>query len=145
MSARLPSLKHPAPIRRMVEGSSIRVNRRPEKRPSSSSVTRLGLIQRFKGGEGAEPALDRLGGASWSSGKEKVRKAIEKIAADLVEMYAYRKVAKGFRYDPPGELYHEFEATFGFEETPDQARAIEDVLADMDKSEPMPRQPCRRA
>ena len=105
-------------------------------------VDRLGLIQRFKGGEGAEPALDRLGGASWSSGKEKVRKAIEKIAADLVEMYAYRKVAKGFRYDPPGELYHEFEATFGFEETPDQARAIEDVLADMDKSEPMDRLVC---
>ena len=105
-------------------------------------VDRLGLIQRFKGGEGAEPALDRLGGASWSSGKEKVRKAIEKIAADLVEMYAYRKVAKGFRYDPPGELYHEFEATFGFEETPDQARAIEDVLSDMDKSEPMDRLVC---
>ena len=105
-------------------------------------VDRLGLIQRFKGGEGAEPALDRPSGASWSSGKEKVRKAIEKIAADLVEMYAYRKVAKGFRYDPPGELYHEFEATFGFEETPDQARAIEDVLADMDKSEPMDRLVC---
>ena len=91
----------------------------------------MGLIQRFKGSEGVEPALDRLGGTGWTSGKEKARKAIEKIAADLVEMYAYRKVTKGFRYDPPGELYHEFEATFGFEETPDQAKAIQDVLDDM--------------
>ena len=74
--------------------------------------------------------------------KEKARKAIEKIAADLVEMYAYRKVAKGFRYDPPGELYHEFEATFGFEETPDQAKAIQDVLDDMDRGEPMDRLIC---
>ncbi len=103
---------------------------------------RLGLIQRFKGTEGVEPALDRLGGAAWVVGKEKARKAIEKIAADLVEMYAYRKVTKGFRYDPPGELYHEFEATFGFEETPDQAKAIQDVLDDMDKSSPMDRLVC---
>ena len=57
-------------------------------------------------------------------------------------MYAYRKVAKGFRYDPPGELYHEFEATFGFEETPDQAKAIQDVLDDMDRGEPMDRLIC---
>lgn len=103
---------------------------------------RLSLIQRFKGGDGMEPPLDRLGGTSWSSGKEKARKAIEKIAADLVEMYAYRKVTKGFRYDPPGELYREFEATFGFEETPDQAKAIQDVLDDMDKPEPMDRLVC---
>ncbi|HJA78471.1 MAG TPA: transcription-repair coupling factor [Candidatus Desulfovibrio intestinavium] len=105
-------------------------------------VDRLGLVQRFKGGDGAEPALDKLGGTGWTSGREKARKAIERIAADLVEMYAYRKVAKGFRYDPPGELYREFEATFGFEETPDQAAAIQDVLDDMDKAEPMDRLVC---
>ncbi|MEG2172023.1 MAG: transcription-repair coupling factor [Desulfovibrionaceae bacterium] len=103
---------------------------------------RLSLIQRFKGADGADPALDRLGGSTWLTGKEKTRKAIEQIAADLVEMYAYRKVAKGFRYDPPGELYHEFEATFGFDETPDQAQAIQDVLDDMDKNEPMDRLVC---
>ncbi len=105
-------------------------------------VDRLSLVQRFKGGDGAEPALDKLGGSAWAGGREKARKAIEKIAADLVEMYAYRKVAKGFRYDPPGELYREFEATFGFEETLDQARAIQDVLDDMDKPEPMDRLVC---
>ena len=105
-------------------------------------VDRLDLVQRFRGTEGTAPPLDRLGGTAWTSGKEKVRKAIEKIAADLVEMYAYRKVAKGFHYGPPDDLYHEFEATFGFEETPDQARAIHDVLADMDRNEPMDRLIC---
>ncbi len=102
---------------------------------------RLGLIQLFKGGDG-EPTLDRLGGTNWQSSKEKARKAIEQIAADLVEMYAFRKVAKGFRYNPPDELYAEFEATFGFEETPDQAKAIQDVLNDMEKPQPMDRLVC---
>ncbi|MDR0339757.1 MAG: transcription-repair coupling factor [Desulfovibrio sp.] len=105
-------------------------------------VDRLSLIQRFKSGEGVSPATDRLGGVQWAAGKEKARKAIEKIAADLVEMYALRKVVKGFRYGPVSELYREFEASFGFEETPDQARAIEDVLADMEKPEPMDRLVC---
>lgn len=105
-------------------------------------VDRLGLIQRFRGQEGFVPVLDKLGGQAWNAGKEKARKAIEKIAADLVETYAYRKVAKGYRYDPPGELYHEFEATFGFEETPDQARAIGEVLGDMEKDAPMDRLIC---
>ncbi len=103
---------------------------------------RLALIQRFKGGDGVDPALDKLGGSLWQSSKDKARKAIEKIAADLVEMYALRKVTKGFSYGPPDELYREFEATFGFEETPDQAKAIQDVLDDMAKSEPMDRLVC---
>jgi transcription-repair coupling factor (superfamily II helicase) len=103
---------------------------------------KIGLIQRFKGTEGSEPALDRLGGSGWISGKEKARKAIEKIAADLVEMYAWRKVAKGWHYGPPDELYNEFESTFGFEETPDQAKTISEVLADMEKPEPMDRLVC---
>ncbi len=102
---------------------------------------RLGLVQLFKGGD-AEPPLDKLGGGNWQSSKEKARKAIEQIAADLVEMYAFRKVAKGFQYNAPDELYAEFEATFGFEETPDQAKAIQDVLDDMEKPQPMDRLVC---
>lgn len=105
-------------------------------------VDRLSLIQRFKSTDEAPPAPDRLGGGLWASSKEKARKAIEKIAADLVEMYALRKVVKGFRYTPVSEMYREFEASFGFEETPDQARAIEDVLADMEKPAPMDRLVC---
>jgi len=105
-------------------------------------VDRLALVQRYKGGSDTQPALDRLGGAGWIASKEKARKAIEKIAADLMDIYAYRKITKGFRYDPPGELYREFEASFGFEETPDQSKAIQDVLDDMEKSEPMDRLVC---
>ncbi|MCR4667315.1 MAG: transcription-repair coupling factor [Desulfovibrio sp.] len=101
----------------------------------------LSLIQRYKS-DGADPPLDRLGGTGWKSSRDKARKAIEKIAADLVEMYAYRKVAKGFSYGPLNDLYHEFEATFDYEETPDQARAIQDVLDDMAKDTPMDRLVC---
>lgn len=105
-------------------------------------VDRLSLIQKFKGQEGLIPSVDRLGTQNWINGRERVKKAIEQIAQDLVEMYAYRKVAKSFHYDPPGEIYHEFEATFNFEETPDQARTIQEVLADMEKNEPMDRLVC---
>ena len=105
-------------------------------------VDRMALVQRYKAPDGAEAAPDRLGSSQWFSSKEKARKAIEKIAGDLVEMYAYRKVAKGFTYHPVSEMYREFEASFGFEETPDQGRAIQDVLRDMEKQEPMDRLVC---
>lgn len=105
-------------------------------------VDRMNVVQRYKSVDSANPALDRLGGSNWSSSKEKARKAIEKIAEDLVEMYAWRKVAKGFTYSPLGEMYKDFEASFGFEETPDQARAIQEVLADMEKTVPMDRLVC---
>ncbi|MFW6324552.1 MAG: transcription-repair coupling factor, partial [Desulfovibrionales bacterium] len=105
-------------------------------------VDRLGLVQKYKGPEGVEPALDKLGGVRWKNTKERVRKAIEKIAQDLVAMYAFRKVAKGYSYSPVSEMFREFEASFGFEETPDQAHAIAEVLRDMDQPEPMDRLVC---
>lgn len=106
-------------------------------------VDRLNLVQRFKGPEGAKaPALDKLGGVRWAKTTAKVRKAIEKIAHELVEMYAFRRVAKGFGYGPLDEMYAEFEASFGFEETPDQDKAVADVFRDMEKSEPMDRLVC---
>ncbi len=106
-------------------------------------VDRLDLVQRFRSTEGsAVPSLDRLGTVAWSNCRDRARKAVEKIAADLIEMYAYRKVAKGYHYAPCDEIYHEFEASFPYEETPDQAKAIEDVLGDMDKNVPMDRLVC---
>lgn len=105
-------------------------------------VDRLKLVQRYKGPEGMAPALDQMGGSRWKRTTERVRKAIEKIAHDLVEMYAFRKVAKGFGYGPLDEMYRDFEATFGFEETPDQARAVRDVFRDMESVEPMDRLVC---
>ncbi len=105
-------------------------------------VDRLGQVQRYKGPDGAAPALDRLGSAAWSKARERTRQSIAKIARDLVEMYAFRKITKGFEYNPISELYWEFEASFGFEETRDQEKAIADVLADMEKPEPMDRLVC---
>lgn len=105
-------------------------------------VDRFALVQKFKGPEGTAPSLDRLGGTGWTKTKDRVRKAIEKIAKDLVDMYAYRKVAKGYSYGPAGEFFREFEATFGFEETQDQEQAIRDVMDDMEKPEPMDRLIC---
>jgi transcription-repair coupling factor (superfamily II helicase) len=86
--------------------------------------------------------LDRLGGGQWTKTKERARQAIEKIAQDLVEIYAYRRIAKGYAYSPMNEMYRDFEASFGYEETPDQSRAIDDVLADMDLPQPMDRLVC---
>lgn len=105
-------------------------------------VDRLGQVQRYKGPEGATPALDRLGGTAWTRARERTRQSVAKIARDLVEMYAFRKIAKGFTYHPLSELYWEFEAGFGFEATRDQEKAIADVLADMERSEPMDRLVC---
>lgn len=105
-------------------------------------VDRLNLVQRYKGQEDANPALDRLGGGQWAKTKERARKAIEKIAQDLVEIYAYRRIAKGYAYGPTNEMYRDFEASFGFEETPDQSRAIDEVFTDMDLPQPMDRLVC---
>jgi transcription-repair coupling factor (superfamily II helicase) len=105
-------------------------------------VDRLNLVQKYKGPEGSVPSLDKLGSSSWRNTREKVRKALEAVAHDLVQMYAYRKVAKGYVYPPADELYREFEATFDFEETPDQEQAIRAVLQDMEGQEPMDRLVC---
>jgi transcription-repair coupling factor (superfamily II helicase) len=105
-------------------------------------VDRMGMVQKYKGPEGKSVVLDRLGGTGWMKSKARVRKAIEKIARDLVEMYALRKVNKGYSYGPRPEIYWEFEASFGFEETRDQEQAIHDVIRDMEGSMPMDRLVC---
>ncbi len=105
-------------------------------------VDKLHLVQKYKGPDGIQPKLDRLGSNNWSKTRANVKKAIEAIAQDIVKMYAYRKVVKGFKYPPIDEDFREFEATFPFEETPDQEKAIEDVLKDMESDEPMDRLIC---
>ncbi len=105
-------------------------------------VDRLGLVQRYVGPEGSQPALDKLGGISWEKSKGKARKNIEELAGELLEIYAKRQVCEGFAFSPPDEMYKEFEASFAWEETPDQLSAIQDVLADMQHSKPMDRLVC---
>jgi transcription-repair coupling factor (superfamily II helicase) len=105
-------------------------------------VDRLQGIHKFLGQEGPEPRLDRLGGLSWGKTKAKVKKAVEKIAQELVDLYARRALVKGFAFSPRDQLFKEFEAGFPYEETADQLKAIEEVLADMEAERPMDRLVC---
>ncbi len=105
-------------------------------------VDRLNLVQKYLGVEGVSPKVDRLGGKSWERIKKRVKKAVEKIARELVELYAARRILPGHSFSPPDALYREFEATFSFEETQDQRQAIQDVLEDMGGDRPMDRLIC---
>jgi transcription-repair coupling factor (superfamily II helicase) len=105
-------------------------------------VDRLNLVQKYLGVEGASPRVARLGGKSWERAKTRVKKAVEKIARELVELYALRRVLPGHHFSPPDPVYREFEATFAYEETPDQLQAVADVLADMTSEKPMDRLIC---
>lgn len=105
-------------------------------------VDRLHLVHKYLGVDDTVPPLDRLGGKNWERTKKRVRKAVEKIARELVELYAARKVLPGHQFSPPDPLFREFEATFPYEETPDQLAAIQEVLADMASDRPMDRLIC---
>jgi transcription-repair coupling factor (superfamily II helicase) len=105
-------------------------------------VDRINLVQRYVGAEGLEPRIDRLGGAAWDKAKSKAKEAVQEMAEELLRIYAAREVSEGFAFSPPDDLYREFEASFAFEETPDQLSAIEDVLADMENKRPMDRLVC---
>jgi len=104
-------------------------------------VTRLNQIQKFSGGEGT-PRVDRLGGSTFAKAKARVAKAVREMADALLRLHAERKAHPGRTFDPPGMLFQEFEATFPFEETQDQTRAIDEVLADLARPTPMDRLVC---
>ncbi|MFQ5736317.1 MAG: transcription-repair coupling factor [Thermodesulfobacteriota bacterium] len=105
-------------------------------------VWRMDRVSRYHGFEGKTPDLDRLGGTGWERTKKKVRLSVERLAGELLKLYAERQVAEGFAFTPPDRLFHEFEAGFEYEETPDQARAIEETLKDMQEPRPMDRLIC---
>ena len=105
-------------------------------------VDRLDQIQRYLGPDGAAPRMDRLGGSSWETVKERVKKSIRDVAEELMAVYAAREVMDRQSFSPPDRLYNEFCAVFEYEETPDQARAIEDIHLDMSRTKPMDRLIC---
>ncbi|MCH8055963.1 MAG: DEAD/DEAH box helicase, partial [Deltaproteobacteria bacterium] len=105
-------------------------------------IDRINLVQKYIGGDGAQPTLDRLGGGSWERLKAKTQESIMAMAQELLEVYAAREVHEGHAFPHPDQFYQEFEASFEFEETPDQQKAIEDVLKDMQKKKPMDRLIC---
>jgi transcription-repair coupling factor (superfamily II helicase) len=105
-------------------------------------VTRLGLIQKFAAQDGHKPKLDRLGGSTFAKKKKAVDKAVRQMAEELLKLYAERGAAHREPIPPADRTYAEFEASFPFDETPDQAKAIEDVLEDLDGPQPMDRLVC---
>ncbi len=102
----------------------------------------LDKVQKYIGVEGGAPKLDKLGAPAWARTKEKVKKDILEMAQELVAIYAAREAQSRSAFTPPDNLYREFEAAFPYEETPDQEKAIEDVLSDMQRPRPMDRVVC---
>jgi transcription-repair coupling factor (superfamily II helicase) len=105
-------------------------------------IHNAGAVQRYVGSGQAAPRLDRLGSASWENRVDKVRKSARKLAINLLDLYARRQAADGYSFAPSDDYFAEFEASFPYEETPDQQRAIEEVLSDMEKARPMDRLVC---
>ena len=105
-------------------------------------VELFGSVGKYVGAEGRPPALDRLGGLSWSRLKDKVKENIRQMAEELIKLYAARRVAPGHAYEGRDSLFLEFEAAFDYVETPDQRRAIDEVLADLAAPRPMDRLIC---
>lgn len=104
-------------------------------------VDKFKLVQRYLGGE-KPPRIDRLGHQSWKRVVRRVKKAVESIAKQLVELYARRKTEKGVQFSKRDNLFREFELAFPYEETPDQEAAIEDVMSDMESPRVMDRLIC---
>ncbi len=105
-------------------------------------VNSLEKIQRYIGPDGYVPKIDKMGGSSWETVKERVQKSVREVAEELVAIYAAREVMERDSFLPPDRIYEEFCSTFEFEETPDQLKAIEDIHLDMDETKPMDRLIC---
>jgi transcription-repair coupling factor (superfamily II helicase) len=102
----------------------------------------IGKVSRYVGGDGHAPALSKLGGKAWQLVKTRARAGARELAGELLALYAQRQRATGFAFDVDGDLVEELEASFPFEETADQQRAIESVKEDMESTRPMDRLVC---
>lgn len=102
-------------------------------------VERMDLVSRYSSGEGATPALDRLGGLGWQKTKAKAKRAMRDMADELLKLYAERKLVRGHAFPPDAPWQHEFEDAFPYDLTVDQASAIEEVKTDMETATPMDR------
>jgi len=106
------------------------------------SIHNLHRISKYKGKEGSEPTISRLGSGQWERLKERTKDKVKDIARDLIRLYATRKQQKGYAYAPDGYMQHELEASFLYEDTPDQAKATADVKRDLESPMPMDRLVC---
>lgn len=105
-------------------------------------IDRVNLVQKYVGGDGAHPVLAKLGSGAWEKVKQKTKENIVSMTRELLALYSNRQRNAGYAFSTGDPYFQEFEARFPFDETPDQARAIQDVLEDLGKSKPMDRLIC---
>jgi transcription-repair coupling factor (superfamily II helicase) len=106
------------------------------------SINSLHKISKFVGKDGTAPKLNKLGSDTWKALKRKTKRKVKDIAQELIKLYAKRKAAKGHAFPEDGYMQNELEASFIYEDTPDQLKATNDVKADMLKEYPMDRLVC---
>jgi transcription-repair coupling factor (superfamily II helicase) len=106
------------------------------------SIHSLHRISKYIGKDGTVPTLDRLGSNAWKNLKSRTKKRVKDIARELIGLYAKRKASNGFAYNPDTYMQYELEASFIYEDTPDQVKTTADVKTDMESSSPMDRLVC---
>ena len=106
------------------------------------SIHSLHKISKYNGKDGKVPKLFKLGSGAWKKLKQKTKKRVKEIAYDLIQLYAKRKMKKGFAYNPDSYMQLELESSFMYEDTPDQSKATADVKQDMESQQPMDRLVC---
>ncbi|MDC0204157.1 transcription-repair coupling factor, partial [Flavobacteriales bacterium] len=106
------------------------------------SIHSLHKIAKFSGKEGFQPKMNQLGSPVWKKTKQKTKTKVKQIAFNLIQLYAKRKLQKGFSFTPDTYLQHELEASFMYEDTPDQLKATIDIKRDMEQVIPMDRLVC---
>lgn len=106
------------------------------------SIHSLHKISKYRGKEGEPPRINKLGTGAWNKIKEKTKSKVKDIARDLIQLYAKRREEEGYKFSPDSFLQHELEASFIYEDTPDQVKATTDVKHDMENSKPMDRLIC---
>jgi len=106
------------------------------------SIHSLHKITKFNGKDGKPPKIYKLGSTAWKTLKQKTKARVKHVAFNLIKLYAKRKTEKGFQYNPDSYMQHELEASFIYEDTPDQSTATADIKADMESERPMDRLVC---
>lgn len=106
------------------------------------SIHALHKLSKYRGREGEIPKINKLGSGAWNKLKERTKSKVKDIARDLIKLYAARRDEKGFAFSPDSYLQQELEASFIYEDTPDQLRATQAIKADMESSKPMDRLIC---
>ena len=106
------------------------------------SIHALHKLSKYRGKEGVPPKISKLGSGAWEKLKDRTKSKMKDIARDLIKLYAERRQQKGYKYAPDSYLQHELEASFIYEDTPDQIKAMTDVKADMESDRPMDRLIC---